>query len=209
MTLAKKTLGIRKNLKEEERREQFKKAAIKLFSASGYDQVSLDDLALEAGVSKALFYWYWKTKAALLCDLIDECMAPYLNLLKTAVDSNLPFMERMQSLLQECFILLHENENLNKVVHFCSLHNGKKVDEDFGVRVNQYYEKCLKRLETLLREGMEKGFIDKRYDVEAMSLETLCFIEGYIYMTILGSRMPFHRVFLPLFNAFIVNTKEK
>jgi hypothetical protein len=93
------------------------------------------------------------------------------------------------------------------VVYFCSLHTGKKADEDFGPQVNQYYEKCMKHLETLLREGMEKGFINKSYDVEAMSLEIICFIEGYIYMSILGNRMPFHRVFLPLFNAFIMNRK--
>ena len=64
MTLARKTLGLRKNPKETERREQIKKAAIKLFSASAYDQISLDELAQEAGISKALFYWYWESKAA-------------------------------------------------------------------------------------------------------------------------------------------------
>jgi len=203
MTLARKTLGIRKNLKEKKRREQFRKAAIKLFSARDYDQVSLDDLALEAGFSKALFYWYWETKAALLKDLIDECMTPYVNLLQAAVDSDASYMEKMQTLLQESFILLQTNENLNKVVHFCSIHTGKKPDEGFGPQVNQYYERCMKLLEILIQKGMEKGFIKKSYDAKAMSLETICFIEGYIYMSILEDRMPFHRVFLPLFNAFI------
>ena len=64
MSLARKTFGLRRNLKEEARREQIKKAAIKLFSASDYNQISLDELAQEAGISKALFYWYWESKAA-------------------------------------------------------------------------------------------------------------------------------------------------
>ena len=203
MALARKTLGIRKNPKEKARREQIKHAAIKLFSVSGYNQVSLDDLALEAGVSKALFYWYWESKAALLTDLIDLCMSPYLDLLKAAVDSEAPYMEKMQHLLLKSLNLLRENENLNKVVHFCSLHIGKKPEENFGPQVDRHYEKCMKFLEILFQEGIAQGLIKKNMDVAAMSLETMCFIEGYIYMTILGNRMPFHHVLLPIFNAFI------
>ena len=101
MTLARKTLGLRRNLKEEARREQIKKAAIKLFSANDYNQISLDDLAQEAGVSKALFYWYWESKAVFFRDLIELCMSPYLDLLQAAVDSEEPYIDKMQRLLLE------------------------------------------------------------------------------------------------------------
>jgi len=203
LALARKTLGLRRNLKEEARREQIKKAAIKLFSAREYNQVSLDDLAQEAGVSKALFYWYWESKAALFRDLIELCMSPYLDLLQAAVDSEEPYMEKMRCLLLESLSLFRENEKLNKVVHFCSLHTGKKPEEDFGPLVNQYYEKCMDHLETLFREGTAHGFIKKDLEAAAMSLEAMCLIEGYIYMSILGNRMPMNRVLIPVFNAFI------
>ncbi len=203
MTLARKTLEIRRNIKEEERRKKIKEAAVNLFSSRAYDQVSLDDLAREAGISKALLYWYWESKAALLRDLIDTCMLSYLGLLQKAVDSNAPYMEKMQLLLLESLDLFRESEQLNKVVHFCSLHTGKKSEEDFGPQVNRYYEKCMDLLGTLFRDGMAKGFIRKHLDVDAMILETLCFIEGHIYMSILGDRMPLDRALVPLFNAFI------
>ena len=203
MALARKTLGLRKNLREEERRDQIKEAAIKLFSSGGYEQVSLDDLAQAAGVSKALLYWYWESKGALLRDLIDTCMLSYLKLLQTTVDSDATYMEKMQHLLLDSLNLFRENEKLNKVVHLCSLHTGKKPEEDFGARVNEYYNKCMRLLESLFQEGMEHGFIKNNLDVEAMSLETMCFIEGYIYMSILGNRMALDRVLVPLFNTFI------
>ena len=203
MTLARKTLGLRRNLKEEARREQIKKAAIKLFSANDYNQISLDDLAQEAGVSKALFYWYWESKAVFFRDLIELCMSPYLDLLQAAVDSEEPYIDKMQRLLLESLNLFRENEKLNKVVHFCSLHTGKKPEENFGPLVNRYYEKCMDHLETLFREGIAQGFIKKDLDAAAMSLEAMCFIEGYIYMSILGDRMPMNRALIPIFNAFI------
>jgi len=56
-------------------------------------------------------------------------------------------------------------------------------------------------LETLFREGMAQGFIKKDLDAAAMSLEAMCFIEGYIYMSILGDRMPMNRALIPIFNA--------
>jgi len=203
MALARKTLGLRKNLKEEERREQIKKAAINMFSAKGYDEVSLDDLVQKAGVSKSLLYWYWESKAALLKDLIEACMIPYLELLQAAVASDEPYMTKMQRLLLDFLELFRENEKLNKVVHFCSLHTGKQPQEDFGPLVDRYYNKNMDLLKALFLEGMEQGVIKKSWDVEAMSLEAMCFIEGYIYMSILEKRMPLDRILSQLFIAFI------
>lgn len=51
---------------------------------------------------------------------------------------------------------------------------------------------------------MHQGFIQKDLDAEAMALETLCFIEGHIYMCILADQIPLEHVLLPLFNAFIL-----
>jgi len=203
MALARKTLGLRENLKEEERRKQIKEAAINVFSSRGYDQTSLDDLVREAGISKSLLYWYWGSKAALLKDLIDICMVSYLELLQAAVDSDEPYMTKMHSLLWDCLNLFRENEKLNKVVHFCSLHTGKQPQEDFGPQVDRYYEKYTDLLEALFRQGMEQGAIENNSDVEAMSLGVMCLIEGYIYMSILGGRMPLDRILTQVFSAFI------
>ena len=204
MALARKTLGLRKNLKEEERREQIKKAAIKLFSSRGYDQASLDDLVQEAGVSKSLLYWYWENKAALLKDLIDTCMVSYQELLQAAVDSDEPYQKKIHELLWDFLNLSRKNEKLNKVVHFCSLHMGKHPHEDFGPQVNTYYKKCMDLLETLFRQGMEQGCIKKNRDVEAMSLGLMSFIEGYIYLSILQDRMPQDRILTQVLNEFML-----
>ena len=81
--------------------------------------------------------------------------------------------------------------------------NGENPEDDFAPQVSAYYKKCMNLLKTLYLEGMHQGFIGKDLDAEAMALETLCFIEGHIYMCILAERMPLERVLLPLFNAFI------
>lgn len=204
MALARKTLGLRRNLKEEERRDQIKTAAINLFSSRGYDQASLDDLVQEAGVSKSLLYWYWESKAALLRDLIDTCMLSYRELLQASVDSEEPYPEKMHRLLWDYLELFRKNEKLNKLVHFCSLHTGKRQPrEDFGPQVDAHYRVCMDLLEALCRQGMEQGHVKKNRDPAAMALGLMSLIEGHIYLSILGDRFPLDRILTPVFNDFM------
>ena len=80
--MARKTLGLRRNLKEDIRRAAIINAAVKVFSERGYDHATMDDIASEAGFSKSLTYWYWKNKASLFSELIDLCMKPYCDQLQ-------------------------------------------------------------------------------------------------------------------------------
>jgi len=50
----------------ENRRDQIVKAAVRLFSETGYFQTTIDDIAKEADVSKGLIYLYFKDKHDLL-----------------------------------------------------------------------------------------------------------------------------------------------
>ena len=205
MVLAKRTLGIRRNLKEEKRRKQIKQAAVNVFSTKGYDQAPLDDVFLEAGVSKSLLYWYWENKAALLCELIDDCMAPYLELIQEAVKSEESFSKKFNRFLWDFLELARRNEKLNKLVHFCSLHHKKTEKEDFGKRINAYYQKILLNIESLFQQGVDNGYLRKDLDIEAFSLGLLSFVEGHIYMSILQERMPLDRILTILIKEFMIS----
>lgn len=55
----------RKRLELPERREQLLSLAVLAFSSKSYDEVSVDDLAQSAGVSKGLLYHYFPSKREL------------------------------------------------------------------------------------------------------------------------------------------------
>ena len=55
----------RKRLELPERREQLLQLAVQAFSSKSYDEVSVDDLAQSAGVSKGLLYHYFPSKREL------------------------------------------------------------------------------------------------------------------------------------------------
>ena len=60
----------RRRLTAEERRTEILDAALSAFSRKGYHAASIDDIAGEAGVSKALIYEHFASKQELYADLI-------------------------------------------------------------------------------------------------------------------------------------------
>lgn len=199
MSVNKKTLGLRKNLKEQQRRTQIKAAAINLFSSKGYQQSTMDDLAAEAGVSKSLIYWYWDSKAALLSELIDTCMNQYIDLLTEAVETDAPFTEKFYRTLWQYIDVFRRNDRLNKLVHFCSLHNTGRNKDNFSKRVNDHYRHVLQLLEKLIDQAVAARFLPQTTDREAVSMLLLSLTEGHIYMSILEDRLPLERIFTSMF----------
>jgi AcrR family transcriptional regulator len=62
----------RRRLTAEERRAGILDAAVQVFSARGYHSSSIDDIARQAGISKALIYEHFESKQGLYADLLDR-----------------------------------------------------------------------------------------------------------------------------------------
>jgi len=56
---------------QENNRMRILQAAEKIFAEKGYDAARIDQIAADAGVNKALIYYYFKNKHALLDDLFE------------------------------------------------------------------------------------------------------------------------------------------
>jgi AcrR family transcriptional regulator len=55
----------------EERRHQIVESAAKVFARKGFADARMDDVAAEAGLSKGLLYWYFKSKDEILIAMAD------------------------------------------------------------------------------------------------------------------------------------------
>ena len=83
-------------LENDERRAQLLALGRAAFASRSYDEVSIDDLAAKAGLSKGLFYYYFPTKRDLyvagLREIADELVERV-----NAVPTNLPPAERVRA----------------------------------------------------------------------------------------------------------------
>jgi AcrR family transcriptional regulator len=95
MALAKRrvTKPPRARLDVDERRAQLLALGLDLFSERAYDAISIDEIALTAGISKGLLYHYFPTKRDFYAAAIREASRQLLEC--TRPDASTPTIERV------------------------------------------------------------------------------------------------------------------
>src|SRR5262245_36646471 len=74
----------RRRLRAEQRRESILQAANLVFGQRGYDTVRIDDVATEAGISKALIYEHFRSKQELYSELMNRAALEMLDRIVSA-----------------------------------------------------------------------------------------------------------------------------
>src|SRR5580704_7857927 len=87
----------RSRLEVDARRAQLVRLGIDLFAARSYDDVSIDELARAAGVSKGLLYHYFPTKRDFYIATVQEASRQLLEL--TEAPREMPPLERLRASL--------------------------------------------------------------------------------------------------------------
>lgn len=81
-----------------ERRDQLMQRGLELFSSQPYDEVSIDDIAESAGISKGLLYHYFPSKRDFYVAVVREAVAELVDL--TEPDLSLPPDQRLRASLE-------------------------------------------------------------------------------------------------------------
>ncbi|NLT05382.1 MAG: TetR/AcrR family transcriptional regulator [Solirubrobacterales bacterium] len=90
----------------EDRREQLLDAGVELFGRRPYDEVSIDEIARAAGISRGLLYHYFPTKRDFVVAVLRRAVDVVTAL--TAPDPELPPVERIDAAL-DAFLDYAEN----------------------------------------------------------------------------------------------------
>lgn len=91
-----------------DRRELILAAALDAFSPAGYHDTSLEDVAARAGISKALIYEHFGSKAELHGALLESYVSELLEKVLVAVAAEEPGEERLRAGLDAFFAFVEE-----------------------------------------------------------------------------------------------------
>jgi len=91
----------------DERRRQLLERGAELFTSRPYDELSMNKIAAEVGISKALLYHYFPSKQA----FFEETLSVWAEELRqrTAPDPDLPPIEQLQASLGAFLAMVEEN----------------------------------------------------------------------------------------------------
>lgn len=81
-------------------------AAKKVFEASGYSGARMQQIADEAGISKASLHYYFRSKEKLFDHIFDETMKEFMPLLSTWDDDSEDWEEKMRTFITSFFSFL-------------------------------------------------------------------------------------------------------
>jgi TetR/AcrR family transcriptional regulator, transcriptional repressor for nem operon len=136
----------------EQRRADLLAASEELFLAKGVAATSLDDITSRAGVSKGLFYLYFRSKDDLLVAMQNEFSVRLADRMRAATDLAGDWPARLDACVQTIFDSYQESHDLHEVL----FHHGGHVSTDHGPT----HSLMLQAISDLLADGTAAGAFD-------------------------------------------------
>lgn len=128
-------------------------SAIKLFSNTGYNKASVDDICAEAGISKGAFYHHFKSKQELFLALLDGWLQTIDSAIEASKDMTAPetFMQ-----MTEAFPYIFETagDGLPMFLEFWLQASRDKKIWDASIAPYRRYHKYFT---SLIKKGVDEG----------------------------------------------------
>ena len=165
---------------------QIIEAAITVFAKHGFAKARMEDVAEEAGLSKALLYRYFKNKDALIEAIMEEMLNRELEDILALLENNDPVPDRLLELNQ---IFVRDWQKLKSFLpllleFYANAHRHAAVSEAF----KQSYAEIRALLAKLFREGVERGEL-RLDDPEEAAITLLAIYEGLMTLCVIDPDM--------------------
>jgi TetR/AcrR family transcriptional regulator, regulator of autoinduction and epiphytic fitness len=140
--------------KHSERREQIKKAALKVFAHRGFVETKMTMIATEAGISQGLSYRYFKSKDQLYTELIREAMEEANKAIRHAKHLPGTPIEQIRALTRE---IMEESNKLSFLL-IQQTQTSDEVPKEAKQMIEQYSQKdTIDQLVPIFIEGQKLG----------------------------------------------------
>jgi AcrR family transcriptional regulator len=136
-------------------REKILETATRLFSAQGYANTSLSQVAKEAQVSKALIFWHFENKEQLFRTALQRTLEPYFI---NVVDDleGLSEIDQIKRLIDQYYSFVSENLYSVKFLVSLILRDEKHPNDLLG-HMNELHRVYHNLLADIIDSGRQKG----------------------------------------------------
>jgi len=147
---------------QEVRRAQLIRATIAEVAEKGFSNVTLDDIAGRAGVSKGVALYYFESKEDLFLAAFERLLSAVYRRIEEAVAAAPDPVEKVRAVMRTTFVSARENRDFYRVfLDFLSL--GTRNPE-FQRKNARFYRQCCRMDEQIVKEGIRQGVFRKDAD---------------------------------------------
>lgn len=152
---------------QNERRRALLKAAFREVAEKGFSEVTLDDIARRAGVSKGVTLYYFESKEELFRELFSWLIDSIEQRMREAVAAAGDPVEKIRALVAMIFPSASRNRAFfGAYVDFCGIASRRESFREVGER---FYAGCQAIDGGIVEEGMRRGVFLVRDAKEAAS----------------------------------------
>jgi AcrR family transcriptional regulator len=171
---------------ENERRQQIIEAAMTCFSRKGYYSSSMDDIAAELSFSKALIYYYFKTKRDIFLAILEDWVQESTNAWEMMFSSENDITMQLRRGLEYGVQLIIQSKDLARIEFEFYAETGR--DEEVRQAIQNVFAKFRAEFKNLLDAGIANGEF-RPLNSEALSAVLFGTYEGLAIQAIVAPDM--------------------
>jgi AcrR family transcriptional regulator len=175
-----------------ERIPQIIQSASRVFSKKGLHQARMEDIANEAGVSKATLYLYFSSKEDLILRIFEEFYESAFNSVPQSLPGHLSVTARLKLAFQMVSNTVAESQKMMPLTYeFYS--EATRTDRIRSI-IRKYYTRNQESMASLIEEGIRNGEF-RQVDARTISLVLGATFEGLLLMqTILPEEVNWNQI---------------
>jgi TetR/AcrR family transcriptional regulator len=140
-----------------ESRAAILQAAAREFAAFGVAGARTDSIAREAGVNKALLYYYFKDKETLYGSVLDDAFAGLKTAVFKVLDSELPAGAKIMTYVGAYFDFIASNPLYPRLMQREMMRAREGQSQHIEKAIKAHIQPIFARVSEVLREGIAKG----------------------------------------------------
>jgi TetR/AcrR family transcriptional regulator len=141
----------------EESRAAILQAAAKEFAESGVAGARTEAIAREAGVNKALLYYYFRDKETLYGAVLDEAFAGLKKAVFQVLDSDLPPREKITAYAGAYFDFIASNQLYPRLMQREMMRAREGQSQQIDKLIKNYIQPIFLRVGELIKQGIAGG----------------------------------------------------
>ncbi|MEJ6949539.1 TetR/AcrR family transcriptional regulator [Natronospora cellulosivora (SeqCode)] len=168
--------------KSPEKKDQIRKAAIRVISKVGFYNCTTDRIAQEAGVSVGTIYNYFKDKENILSYIFEVEQKKLHIYFRKLNKKNIVVPEKIKYLIKEYFDFIYKHRDLFQILNDEINKPVRGLKEEifnYGILIHKY-------IKEILVEGCNKGSIRENIDIDMMAYMMLSSANSVAHMGFLN-----------------------
>jgi TetR/AcrR family transcriptional regulator, acrAB operon repressor len=164
-------------------REALLKAALRVFSRSGFSGSTLEDVSREAGLTRGAIYWHFGSKTELYQALMNEYADISTELVQSAAAEGGSLVNILRRIFLRLLTAVETNPSLREVMEI-NLFKTERTLEFFEIQQKQRQNtnRLVEEIAQAMHQGIAAGELRFDLDASAMARAFLAFQNGIIYL---------------------------